>query len=115
MFEIGDKVIQIKRGWITSDDAKRNWRGARPDLGKVYVVSHCWQAFDGTWICFFCGFGSEPPVYNGRPHGYPCEYFRRIDEVKLIVEAAKHFKEFSPACSSTELQETGMDAKGGGN
>ena len=115
MFEIGDKVIQVKDGWTPSAHAKAFWHGPRPTLGRVFVVSHCWQAIDGSWICFFVGFGDQPPVYNGLPHGYPCEYFRRIDEVKLIVEAVKHFKEFSPACSSTELQETGMDAKGGGN
>lgn len=79
MFAPGDKVMRVGS---TSPNVKTivDYRGTRPQFGKVYVVSHCWMTSLGPQ-CFFVGFG-EPPIFHGKATGWMCKYFRKLEEIK---------------------------------
>lgn len=99
IFQPGDKVIMV-------DDVSSNcpcWHvnGQYPEKGELYCVSDfiasgchvragnklgllLWNAVN---LC-----GIAPPLWNGVPIGWCACNFRKVDEIKLILEAFKKFE-----------------------
>ena len=76
-FEPGDKVMRVK----ASDYAE--WQKMTP-FGKVFCVKDCW----------FCAFDGRPTMrlVGLEQHASLTERFRKVEEIRLCVDALKHSK-----------------------
>jgi len=80
MFNPSDKVIRVGSTSPNSKNVFWGWAGKQPSMGKVYVVSDCWNTPIGPQL-MLVGFGPAP-ILNGKKTGWACKYFRLLDEVK---------------------------------
>ncbi len=97
-FEPGDKVMRVAtsseavgdiRGhwWYEKDDAPKSG----PQFGRVYCVEDFWEGPRFN-VVMLVGFGGWR--YHGSfKVGWAASCFRKVEEIKLCVEAVKKSKE----------------------
>lgn len=96
-FSPGDKVMRVSRG----NPFRLGFFAPAPKdavEGEVYCVSACWQSDHGWNLVTFVGFPREFYA-NGVEKGFLAINFRRVEEIKLCINAIKHTKQ-----PQTELQ-----------
>lgn len=97
-FEPGDKVM-----WVSVTDDPQypvvRWDDGL-ESGRVYCVSEFWTDDDRNWINL-SGFDAEYSEDGCRVAWFAAD-FRRVEEIKLCVEAAKKIKTLQPATAGGE-------------
>lgn len=85
-FEPGDKVVRVCWGDSLGIDPSRINPTVEAPEGDVYCVTHFRN--NGSWNeIWLAGFG-EPPTEDG----FFAACFRRVEELRLCVEAAERMK-----------------------
>jgi hypothetical protein len=87
-FQPGDKVIRVAS--ICHNPGRRHPGGA-PQFGKVYVIRDCWTCEHGYNRVSVVGF-SEGTNSGGFRAGWVATNFRKVEEIRLCIEAVKKAK-----------------------
>lgn len=93
-FSPGDKVVRIS-GNVGPNIYRGKDRPASPIYGKVYCVEDFWQGPCHN-VVMLVGFGGWR-YSNGMKVGWPANCFRKVEEVRLCVNAARQMEEFKKA------------------
>lgn len=95
-FEPGEKVIMVSD---TIEDGIQYDEASSPEIGPTYCVSNFWTDPDGdNWIQLV-GFKYEPASAYFYEQGELARDFRKVEEIKLCVEAVRKVKQLD-----TEIQ-----------
>lgn len=89
-FRVGDKVMRV--GSHRPDgNLLTNYTGGIPQYGQIYCVEDFWEGpqFNVVMLVGFGGWRIDP---WGRKVGWCATAFRKIDEIKLCIEAANKIK-----------------------
>lgn len=95
-FEPGDKVMRVDR---TNHGVKAKPAPVEAQWGVVYCVEACWPSPRGdVYLMRLSGF---PRVFHksGTEVGFICPNFRKVEEIRLCVEAAKKVKKREPVAA----------------
>lgn len=87
-FEPGQKVMRVSDN-LASDCTKLGLPYDSPEFGEVLCVTECWSAWDINHVSFV----GYPATYDlGQKIGFWTNNFRKVEEIKLCVEALKKAK-----------------------
>ena len=82
-FQPGDKVMRVE------PEAKPGtypYDGLPPKMGVVYCVSDFWEGPEFN-VVMLTGFGGFRYDERGRPVGWRAIYFRKVEEIKICLQA----------------------------
>lgn len=86
-FKIGDKVMRVNPNHAYGEVKCAH---GYPVMGQVYCVSDFWEGptFNVVMLVGFGGFTIAPNGYY--PMGWRATYFRKVEEIRLCLNAVKH-------------------------
>jgi len=85
-FQPGDKVMRVAGNTKNGSIYPTNRR--KPRYGEILCVEDFWEGPNYN-VVMFVGFGGWAYDHRGWKVGWPASAFRKVDEIKLIVEAVE--------------------------
>lgn len=85
-FVPGDKVMRVSGNPAGAAIYPTNRR--KPKYGEILCVEDFWEGPEYN-VVMFVGFGGWAYTKNGGKIGWRASCFRKVDEIKLIVEAVE--------------------------
>ena len=90
VFQPGDKVMLVAREMSPGAESHGPHPNGSIEYSRVYCVTHCWwsPAFS-EHRCALVGYPPGPINPDGTPIGFRTANFRKVEEIKLCVEAVR--------------------------
>ncbi len=91
-FEVGDKVMRVEP---RSMPGTYPHEGPFPKMGVVYCISDFWEGPEFN-VVMLVGFGGFRYDALNRPIGWRAVYFRKVEEIKICLQAVAKIETKKP-------------------